>query len=74
MKDYLDHPNIVLEKIEDVKASYGVIISGETKILKQCVSRYAREKQQEILEKITANQHLFQVKLEDILWKDFQEI
>ena len=52
LANYLDHPNIQLERIETIKGSYGVLIGGDTKRIKHCVSRYAKEREQEILEKI----------------------
>ena len=43
IKDYLTHPKIILEKVETVKASYGVALAGETKRIKKCISRLQRK-------------------------------
>ena len=67
LANYLHHPNIQLERIETIKGSYGVLIGGEAKRIKHCVSRHAKEREQEILEKVDKLVYRYEVMFLDSL-------
>ena len=61
LKDYLLHPNIMLEKLERIEAGYGVALTGETRRIKTCISRFAKENAKSAMEKIAEETYLYQV-------------
>ena len=61
LKDYLVHPNIILEKIERVDASFGVALAGEAKRIKNCLNRFAKENSKLLHEKLSQDTYIFQV-------------
>eukprot|EP00795_Rhopilema_esculentum_P002629 gene2630-826_t len=63
LKAYLDDPGIVLEKVLNIQGSFGIALSGEAKRIKSCVSRYAKEREKQMLEEIRKNVASFEISL-----------
>ena len=66
MKDSLEHPDITFDKMEHVDASYGVVLNGEARRLKSCMSRFVKENSQRILKDVAANMVYFKVNVQRI--------
>ena len=61
LKDYLLHPNILLEKTVRIDGSYGVVLAGDVKRIRKCISRAAMENSKSLFEKVQQNTFVFKV-------------
>ena len=48
----IDRPQISLEEVKEVQASYGIILSGELKRASKCIKKYIDENSDEFMKKL----------------------
>ena len=61
LKEYLIHPKIFLEKVENIEGSYGVALAGDAKRIRKCIRAFAKESSKSLTEKIEQKMFLYQV-------------
>ena len=61
LKDYLNHPQIIMKSVEPITASYSVALAGETKRIRKCIGRIAAENSKSVLKKVEQQTYLYKV-------------
>lgn len=67
LKSYLNHPNIILEKVKRTRAAYGIALANEAKRIKGCVRKFMQENSRQALVNISDLTYLYQVKSTDLI-------
>ena len=67
-KKLLEHPDIEFDKLEKVDASYGVVLTGESRRIKSCLKRYLKENSPAILQELAAHSVAFKVNASELKW------
>ena len=66
-REILDQPDIEIESVKKVDASYGIALAGDAKLIKHCVERYAIENSQRIMMELSNYSLIFPVRISILL-------